>query len=80
MSQNNCNEVPAHIAATQHALYEDKPAVQVANESLTNETPTGYAQHCDGSGTERYPEADDWTQTEGAGLTSDTSIAAEASE
>jgi hypothetical protein len=26
----------------------------------------------DGSGTERYPEPDDWTQTVGAGLTDDT--------
>lgn len=79
IEQDFCGtEVPAHVAATQHAPYEEKPQVQVVNESLTNATPTGYAPH-DGSGSDRYPEADDWTQTEGAGLTDDTAIAEPAS-
>jgi hypothetical protein len=69
-------ETPAHVAATEHAPYDEKPQVQVINESLTNQLPTGYAPH-DGSGTDRYPEADDWTQTEGAGLTDDTTVVEE---
>lgn len=72
MSQNthDCDEIPAHIAATQHAPYPEKPKVQedmeevAANYAGPKDTmPTGYVAHCEspepeaqGSGTERYDD------------------------
>jgi hypothetical protein len=55
-------EVPGHIAAKQHAPYDEKPAVQLANEQLTDETPTGYKHHsfCDKTSGDGL-DAGDWT-------------------
>lgn len=35
----------AHNASKTHAPYEDKPQVQVVNEQLSDDTPTGYVPH-----------------------------------
>jgi hypothetical protein len=45
MPNNECEvpqEQPGHIAAKQHAPYDEKPAVQVVNETLSADHPTGY--------------------------------------
>lgn len=40
-------ELPSHITTKQHASYDEKPAVQVLNEQLTDEHPTGYKPHAE---------------------------------
>lgn len=44
--QNDCLEVAPHIAAKgKMPRTDEKPPVQVMNELLTDDSPTGYAHH-----------------------------------
>lgn len=38
-------ELPGHVAPKMHQNYDEKPQVQIINEQLTDETPTGYKPH-----------------------------------
>lgn len=59
-------------------VYHDseKPFTVNSKEEEDDATGKGYRLHpIDGSGSGRWPDASDWTHTDGQGLTADTNVA-----